>query len=384
MKKLLSISWVLAAVLNGHAQDSAVVAPKLMINGYIKDLQTLTFNNGFKELTSGNLIHNRLNIKWRASGKFTVVTELRNRLFWGEEVKRNPGFAAGLRNENEKLDMQKTWINDTGLVLHTNVERLYFDYRDTRLNIRLGRQRINWGMATTWNPNDIFNSYNFLDFDYEERPGADGAKCQYLFSNAVNVEIAYANTGKKNGNIAAAKFALNKWKYDIQLIMGWFYDHPTFGAGWAGSIKDAGFKGEFQYHFAGKNSSDQFNLSLEGDYMFKKNWYLNFSLLYNHHGLDRPVSNWSAINLDLSPQNIMPTKWNMIVTTSKELTPLLSANMSVLFSPGTNLFIFFPSVQYNIAANLDLNLVWQSFYIEMNNNFEAVNNHYFLRMKWSF
>ena len=65
-----------------------------------------------------------------------------------------------------------------------------YDYRDNKINFRIGRQRINWGTTTIWNPNDIFNAYNFLDFDYEERPGMDGGKFQYIFNNSVQYGIS--------------------------------------------------------------------------------------------------------------------------------------------------------------------------------------------------
>lgn len=384
MKQMLQIFFISLIAFNASAQDSTTLPKKLTINGYIKDLQIFTFNKNFKELISGNLIHNRINIRWKPTDKITAAGEFRNRLFWGEEVKLTPGFASFLRNENEKVNLQKAWLKNKSLVLHTNVERLYVDYHTNNFTARIGRQRINWGITTTWNPNDIFNTYTFFDFDYEERPGSDGAKLQYMFNDFLNIELAYANTGKKNGNVAALKYNWNKWGYDMQLITGWYKQHVTLGAGWAGNIKDAGFKGEAQYFFRSKDSADHFNMLLEADYMFKKGWYINAGLLFNSHGLSKPVSNWNAINLKLSPENLMPTKWNIIVTTAKEFTPLLSANMSVLYAPGTNLVIIFPSLQYNITTNLDVSLIWQSFLAEMNNDFEAVNNRFFLRTKWSF
>ncbi len=384
MKNCLCFLGMLLYVFCSYAQDSTALPKKLLISGYIKNLQTLSFDKTFGQNVSGNLIHNRLNIKWKPSETFVAAAELRNRLYWGEEVKLTPGFASLLRNDNEKFDLQKTWIQNPSLVLHTNIERLYVDYRRPAWNLRVGRQRINWGLTTTWNPNDIFNAYNFLDFDYEERPGVDGAKLQYSFSNSFNTEIAYINTGKKNGNVAAIKYSLNRWNYDMQLITGWYNNHATIGAGWAGSIKEAGFKGELQYFIAGKDSSNHFNMSLETDYMFKKGWYLNLSFLFNSHGLYQPVADWTTINLKLSPENLMPTKWNMVITSAKELNPLLSANMSVLYAPGTNLLIIFPSLQYSIATNLDINLVWQSFFAELNKTMQGVNHRCYLRLKWSF
>jgi hypothetical protein len=367
-----------------QTQDSTTATKKFFVSGYLKDLQTFTFTKNFDNLIAGNLIHNRINLKWKPAKKVTVVSELRNRFFWGEEVKLTPGFARLLRNENEKVNLQKSWVQNNSLVLHTNTERLYFDYNDNKINFRLGRQRINWGITTTWNPNDIFNTYNFLDFDYEERPGVDGAKFRFIFNNSFNTEAAYIQTGKKDGDVAAVKLYINKWGYDMQLIPGWYKKRFTLGAGWAGSIKEAGFKGEVQYFFADKESKGHLNLALEGDYMFKKGWYVDWGMLYNNQGLYKPVNNRDTINLKLSFENPMPTKWNMSITTVKELTPLLSANMTVLFAPGTNLFILFPSLQYNIATNFDINLVWQSFFADLQNNFEAVNHRCFLRIKWSF
>lgn len=384
MKNIILICLFLPVALLTHAQDSTTLPKKLSVYGYITSLETLTFDKNFKDLISGNLLHNRINIKWAPAPSFKVVAEFRNRVFWGEEAKATPGFASLLRNENELLDLQKAWINNKSLVLHTNTERLYVDYQVNEMNVRIGRQRINWGVTTTWNPNDIFNTYNFLDFDYEERPGIDGGKLKYIFSNTFNTELAYANTGKRDGDVAALKYTLYKWNYDMQLITGWYKAHPTVGAGWAGYIKDAGFKGEIQYFFAKKDSAGHLNISLEGDYMYKKGWYVNLGLLFNKNGMYKPPDFGNSLNLKLSPESPMPTKWNIILTTAKEFTPLLSATMSVIYAPGTNLLIVFPKLQYNMAANLDVSLIWQSFFAGAHNRFEALDHRCYLRIKWSF
>ncbi|MFZ1677542.1 MAG: hypothetical protein WAT91_09725 [Saprospiraceae bacterium] len=384
MKSILSLIPVVMISFSGFAQDSTDVVAKISINGYIKNLETLSFDKDFRELITGNLIHNRINLKWKPAKGISAVVEFRNRLFWGEQVKLTPGFASLLRNQNEKINLQKTWINDRSLVLHTNVERLYFDLGNDKWDLRLGRQRINWGINTTWNPNDIFNVYNFLDFDYEERPGVDGGKVQYMFTNTSEAEIAYAFTGADQKSTGALKYAWNKWNYDMQLIAGWYNGHLTLGTGWAGYIGDGGFKGEAQYFFKTKDSPDHFNMTFEGDYLLKNGWYINTGFLFNNHGLYKTVNTWQSINLSLSPENLMPTKWNVIVTTAKEFNPLLSATVSMIYAPGTNLLILFPSVKYSIATNLDVNLVWQSYLVEVNRSFEAVSHQCFLRMKWNF
>lgn len=383
MKLALTIFLVIISCF-AFAQDTVEIKKKLEINGYIKNLQSFSFDKNFNNVISGNLLHNRMNLKWKPTGKFTASAELRNRLCWGEEVKITPEFAKQLKNENDFLNLQIAWVKKTNLVIHSNVERLWLDYRKQKWDIRMGRQRINWGITTTWNPNDIFNTYNFLDFDYEERPGSDAAKFQYLINDFSNIEIAASVSGKKNNAVSAVKYSFNKKGYDIQLITGWYQDQYTLGAGWAGNIKDAGFKSEVQYYFKQKDSSCHFNFCVETDYVFNNGWYINVGMLFSSNGFTKPVTNWDEINFKFSPQHLMPTKWNIISTVAKEFTPLISGNLSVVFAPGTDLLILLPALKYNIATNLDADFIWQSFFAGLQHRFQAVNHRVFLRLKFSF
>ncbi|MGN6394726.1 MAG: DUF1302 family protein [Mucilaginibacter sp.] len=382
MKKLLILLLILVNACTVLAQDTAATR-KFVISGYIKDMQMLSLDSSFSNAGWANLVHNRVNVKWKPARKITAAAEVRSRLFYSKAPDMPAGSVA-LRAENELLNMQPVWINTRDVVFTSNAERLYVDYRTDQLDLRVGRQRINWGMAATWNPNDIFNSYNFLDFDYEERPGVDGAKIKYIPGGAVNLEAAYARTRLRDGNTGALKLSFNKWNYDFQFISGIYYNKPTLGAGWTGYIGDAGFKGELQYFIAGKDSTGHFNLTLEGDYKFAGEWYVDLGILYNNYGLSKPISQANAIDLNISPKNLMPTKWNLILTTTKQFSPRLSANTTFLFAPGTNLFIFFPFIQYNLITNLDVDLVWQSFFAEVSSDFRGMRHRGFLRAKFSF
>lgn len=154
--------------------------------------------------------------------------------------------------------------------------------------------------------------------------------------------------------------------------------------GWSGSIKDAGFKGEAQYFAAHKDTAALVNLTLEWDYMFAKGWYVDAGFLLNSAGLSDPIDNWSLVNFQLSPQTLMPTKYNTVLTIGKEFTPLLYGNVSFIYSPGTNLLIAIPSLRYSLGSNIDVDLIWQSFYAEQYQTFDAVVFRGFLRFKWSF
>lgn len=382
--KILFLSLIALFSLRLTAQDSTEKENKFTINGYIKNLQTLTFNKEFSDLISGNLLHNRVNLKWKPSATITATAEFRNRLLWGEELRNTPGFVNMLRNQNEVLDMSKVWVDNKGLLLHTNVERLWAEYRRSKWNIRLGRQRINWGIATNWNPNDIFNTYNFLDFDYEERSGSDAIKGQYSFTDFSNIEIASNLSGQKNKTVLAAKYFLNRFGYDMQLLTGFYHDKFTIGTGWAGSIGNAGFKGEAQLFVSGKDSGTSFNCILEADYVFEKGLYINGAILCSSEGIRKPVTDWTKIEFSPSPVKLMPARWNIVFSGAKEITPLFSARFSTVYSPKVNLLIVLPSFSYSLTEDLDTDIVWQSFFAELDQHFEAVSHRCFLRIKWSF
>jgi hypothetical protein len=80
----------------------------------------------------------------------------------------------------------------------------------------------------------------------------------------------------------------------------------------------------------------------------------------------------------------MPTKYNTVLTVGKEITPLFSANLTMIYSPGTNLVIALPSLRYNLGTNIDVDVFWQGFYAEQQQNMEAVIHRGFIRFKWSF
>lgn len=184
--------------------------------------------------------------------------------------------------------------------------------------------------------------------------------------------------------IVAGRYFFNKANFDFQLIAGWYFNDFTGGVGWTGSFGGTGFKGEMQQFFSTYDSARQFNLVIEGDRVFGEGWYTSAGMLFNNNGLNEPVENWQTVNFELSPRNLMPTQWNFLYTLAKDITPLFNASVGVVYSPGSRLFLLLPSFQYNIADNLDINLVWQSFFAEQGEEFEALSHSAFIRFKWSF
>ena len=96
-----------------------------------------------------------------------------------------------------------------------------------------------------WTPNDIFNAFNYFDFDYEERPGTDAMRAVYAINSSSSIELAVSPGKTFNQSTEAIMLHYNKWDYDFQVFSGIYQKDFTVGGGWAGNIFGAGFKGEF-------------------------------------------------------------------------------------------------------------------------------------------
>jgi hypothetical protein len=361
-------------------QDSLPPKPNWEISGYLKDLQWVSFDKDFGNAYATNLLHNRVNLKWLPSEKINGRLEIRNRFYFGDAVRMDTSFIKNLRSPDEAVDLSATWLHSNSTVFHSNIDRLWLEYRALKWNLRAGRQRINWGMANTWNPNDIFNVHNFLDFDYEERPGSDAVKLQYLLSDFSHLELAFAGTDRHS--ISAIKYATNFNGYDMQMLAGIYKNRFTAGLGWAGSIKEVGFKGELQF-YSGRDSLPHLNVSAEADYVFENGWYLATGILYSQKGLDDPLKNGNQLYFNPTPRALMPGKWNILTSTAKEFTPIFTGSLNLVYSPGINMIIFFPSLNYNIRTNFDLGFTWQSFFAEAE-TFRGLSHNAYLRLKLSF
>jgi hypothetical protein len=380
---LLFLAWVPTLTF---AQDDQ--PPKWEFRGYLKNLQTITNlpQNDFN-LFDGQF-HNRLNLKWFPAKNLTFDAELRTRYFYGETVKYTPGFDRQIGEDPGLVDMSWVVQKSTGTLLHTTFDRLWLEWQNERWKIRAGRQRINWGVATTWNPNDLFNTFNFLDFDYEERPGSDALLVQYFTGGFSGFDLAFNPGDSAEASVAAAKYYFNVRQYDLQVIGGWYKNDLVAGLAWAGNIGQAGFKGEASWFHPAEVWTDTTSVlaaTAQMDYVFAGGWYVSGSVLFNSAGQKSAVGLEQLTNFRLSPKNLMPGRFTFSATSQKTISPILSAGGTVLFSPEINLLMVLPNLTYNLAANWDLDLVGQLFFAENDRGeFANLGNLFFMRVKWSY
>ncbi len=358
---------------------------KWTLNGYVKDLVTLNFVSD--STLVDNLIHNRINFRWFPNDHFTFRVELRNRIFHGDLVKAIPTYSDFIDVNDDYFDLSAIIVDEKSLVIHTMIDRAYLEYTKEDWEIKVGRQRVNWGKNLVWNPNDLFNTYSFFDFDYEERPGSDAVRIKKYTGFASSFEFASNISDDFDQVVMAGMWSVNKGGYDIQFIGGKAQEDITFGAGWAGNIKTAGFKGELTYFVPYKTNANNAALvgSISGDYSFKNSLYLHASVLFNSEGASRPISPLILFTAGkLTARNLSFYRYTTFFQASYALHPLVNTGLASIYYPSDKTLFLNPSVTVSIVTNLDLDLVGQIIYDDNSKNYKASAKLMFVRLKWSF
>ena len=250
-QKGIYLYFILLFLLTAHSQMVSA-QNDLVANGYVKYLSMyyhpkIEVPDIKQDYLLANYIHNRLNFKWYASNELTFAVESRNRIIFGQMVKEYPGYENTVDTDNGFFDLSATIASGNSWFLHAFIDRAWMDYSKGNFQLRIGRQRINWGINMVWNPNDIFNTFSYFDFDYEERPGTDAIKLQYYTGMTSSAELVY-KLGRNSEEMAlAGMYRFTKWEYDMQFFGGWVGTDYVLGTGWSGDIKGAGFRGEVSW-----------------------------------------------------------------------------------------------------------------------------------------
>jgi hypothetical protein len=351
------------------------------VSGYLKNLHSSIFFKNHPKAWNSNMIHHRLNTDWIISDNISSKIDLRNRLFYMTDEIFLLGFDP---NEgNDWVTLGGNIFTSKKYLLHSAIDRLYLDFSFNDWEVRVGRQRVNWGIGTFWNPNDIFNAFSFLDFDYEERPGMDGVRVT-KYGKSSTWEFAINGFNSWDNAKTAIKFNSNIGTYDIQFLTGFSENYFVLGTGWAGNLKDAGFKGEVSL-FNSMDTKDKWSISasIQYDYQFKSGlfWSTGY-LLSSASPQNVEISN--LFDFEISARTLYIYKHTLSTTFATSFHPLINGSFSILYSPSSTHPIYVgPAITYSIFENWDLDLVGQLFFQEK----EKIESPYqilFLRLKYSY
>lgn len=357
----------------------------LTLNGYVTTMQSEMFEKLSGPFTNENFIHNRLNFKGYINEKITFAAEFRNRLIMGDIMNLIPSYSKITGSDNGWADLSWNILDEQSFFLNSTLDRVWVDFNYGKFQTRVGRQRINWGQTLIWNPNDIFNSYSFFDFDYVERPGSDAIRMQYYPGESSALEMA-VKADRENHITVAALGRFNKWGYDLQFLAGYVNNEDFMaGTGWSGTLGSLSFRGEASWFQPAKNFSDTTGLGLFTaglDKVFNNNSMMQMQFMYCNKPEGIGVMNF-LYSKNLSTKELALSKFSAFGQFSYPVTPLCNAGVSTMWFPDLDGYYSGASIDYSMSENIDLALYWQHFNSKIDES-RVRMNYVFLKIKYSF
>lgn len=384
--KRIPLGWLMLLLCLFGTSVNAQISLKTDLGGYVKELGSFSFANDLKPIHFDNILHNRLESKVKLTQKFSIRADLRTRMFNGWTVQEMNGYGDLLSRDAGYFDLSHTFIDTDKLILNAAIDRLQLSYIQGPWDIHVGRQRINWGKTMVWNPNDLFNAYAYLDFDYEERPGTDAVYTRYSWSYASSVEAGYRIGKSWDESVLGFMYRGSVGEYDVQAIAGNYFDQLALGVGWSGYVKSMGFKGEVTY-FAPRDEFLQnyghLTATLGSDYMFPNAVYVNAEILYNG-GWNKSANALGALTRPPRADDLFIAETGYFLNASFAITPLTSINGGILGSFDRKMVILIPQLSRSISDNVDLLVLMQMLKGSVFSDITDTTNLLFIRLKWSY
>ncbi len=360
------------------------------LKGHLQYLENVWIQpNSEKWATMGSL-NNRLDFEWYKGG-FEANIGLRNIINYGQLVyDYYPYLADQAKQDFGFINLSKQWVNDSSYYFNSTIDRANLSFTHKNLEVIAGRQRINWGTNLVWNPNDIFNTFNYFDFDYVERPGCDALKVQYYTGMASSAQLAW-KIDKDNNHTIAGMYRFNKWNYDFQFLGGVMSNDIVLGAGWSGQIKGAGFNGEATWFIPteapkGGNDNSVVVASAGANYTFSNSLYIHASAIYNSNGTTDNAypGNSIIIDRDITVKTLTPSKAEIFAEIAYQISPLVRGTIAGIMNPYDGSSFAGPSLDISLTDNIGVLLIGQLFFGDEKTEYGEMGQLIYGRLKWSF
>ena len=357
-------------------------------SGYASAMPSIIAQHPADDIWWQGLFHFRTNFEWQISPHLRTDVSFRSRLMFGSSELIDANTAKhdrGLFKMATNWWVVESWEPMT-ILGNTIFDRLNITYEKDQWKLQLGRQRINWGQTFVWNPNDIFNTYSFFDFDYPERPGCDAFRATYYHSATSSSEVAISY--RDSAVTAALLHRWNRNNIDYQLITGLHAESDfVIGGAVTGDFNGLNYRSELSYFHPIKtgDNSGTIAISAGGDYIFSNSLMLQAEVLYNNVSKGLAGGGLMAMYAaPLSAKNLSVSDWNIFASASYPLTSRLNGSLSSMYFVDVKSCYVGISLDFSLVENLDLSLVTQYFYTFDSSMGDMQVFLGFLRLKYSF
>ncbi len=395
---LRQVATVLAGLLLVSGSARAADRDSFTLGGYVRESPFLWEESAALQPASHggtnatNILNARLNVRAFPVASVATGLELKTQLFQGDGAGELHALSEQFGGNRAFFDWEWRPIDRERAVFAVVPDRLWISASAGPLQATIGRQRVAWGTALVWNPVDLFNPSSPLDFDNEEKPGADAARVQLYLGPSSKLELAFAPLPHADDDVAAAQLVVNRAGYDWIVLAGRRGAEALAGGAWAGSIGGGGFRGELLYTVPrdglalvedGQPEPPGWTGTLDGDYTFPSSLYLHGAVLYNERGTSGAAGG-ARLARAYRRRWLSPARFSIYSEAGHDLGPLVRVGLDGILDPGDHSWYAGPSARWSAWTDLDVSASALLFGGASGTEFGDDGNIATLWVKWSF
>jgi hypothetical protein len=231
---------------------------------------------------------------------------------------------------------------------YLDVDRLYLDLYFGDVDLRLGRQALNWGSAQFFNPTDPFPEV-LLAEPWRPRAGVNAVRAHVALGETTDATAVAGLNDTLDDARAAARIRTNWAETDFAVVGAWRgeNDKALVGVDLRGTF-EVGWWIEAAYLFGGENAHEELAIGL--DYSFPILERATLFLQYYRNGAGAEEA---SINLACDATSLTRGRNYLVLGSALAIDLELSINLSVLHNLDDGTGIVVPTITYNVLDWLD-------------------------------
>lgn len=281
------------------------------------------------------------------------------------------------------LNLYWSPVNEKHFTISHFIDRLYFRLGFDWGNVIIGRQRIAWGTGRVWNPTDLFNPINPVNFTKIEKDGADAITSKIIFGEFTDLQLVFnPNELIKKSNYAF-RFRSNYKEYDISLLAGSVNNRTITGFDFAGNFFSAGLRAELLYSISKTNSEKNFVKYIIGlDYQLTSKLY---ALLEYHYNGEGKLNSFDYEIYRLFRGEVLNLSRNYLaISSSYEFSPLFKGTMSGNFNLNDSSGYISLDGNYSLDDDVYISLAVQTTFGNTLSEYYLFPHSFYFRMEYFF
>ncbi|MBN1301474.1 MAG: hypothetical protein JW995_09700 [Melioribacteraceae bacterium] len=381
MKKIISLIVLFASTFSYSQIDYD-------LSGYVVNLPVLQKANdklhslfGFDKNIILDISRLRLRSEIYFSDRFWLNLEYEaNALYYDAPLQFD--LLQQTQTNRQLLDLSWKIADGKNFTSNQYIDRAFIRYSMDIGNITIGRQRISWGSGRIWNPTDLFNPINPVNFAKTEKDGADAVSFNYFIANFTDIELVLNPTEKMRNNNFGFRFRTNYNEFDLSFIGGRFDNTVKIGLDLAGNLFDSGIRWEGIYSLKSDHAEEYLKYIIGIDYQFTPELYALME--FHHNGEGKSQKLYYQIQRLIRGEIINLSRNYLYAGLSYLISPLLTAMISNISNLNDKSGLFAFTADYSISEDFYANFGFQLPYGSIFTEFWYYPQSYYLQLNCYF